>query len=527
MATDPTEGSLPAGYAVQRERLVAQVDDLQRRHVAYPQRYVYVLMVVSLVDGSDRQLLSTVFEDIKRTFDATDAQLGLLTAAYSAVATLSVIPFGFLTDRWHRVRLIALGFIPWSIAQIWSGAAGSFGMLFLARLFLGSIEATNGPSTPSLIGDYYPVERRSRIFGILGVGSVAGAVVGLGVGGVVASLLGWRAAFVIWGVAGFVTGAVVLKLLPEPARGIPDAIHRAERRLVAFDALVADGIVVEQPAATFSDGRGVVADYRTLSVSQAIAAILRIRSLWVVFAGFSVAAFFTAGFIWVPTFYRRYHGLSAGAAGGVVAVMALLSVVGIFVGGRFGDRFLRRGRPQLRIVVSAACQILSMVLFMVGFATSSLGLSVVAVAAGGFATAFPSAGLQAAMLDVVVPHLRGRASAAQAALRVIATASSPLLFGVLSDRLGLRSAWLATAPVLGLSGLVLLLAVASYPREAAWAQDEAGRQSRREVLDDDPVGDERAEATPLQKRGRSGDVQLPGGAPGAGTGGPVDPPRRP
>src|SRR5688572_27498367 len=88
----------------ERRRLEATRAKLRKAFPDYPLRYVYILVGVGAIDAADRTVLATVFEDVKNAFGVSDAQLGLLTAAYSVVATLSVIPFGWLADRRNRVR---------------------------------------------------------------------------------------------------------------------------------------------------------------------------------------------------------------------------------------------------------------------------------------------------------------------------------------------------------------------------------------------------------------------------------------
>ena len=111
----------------------------------------------------------------------------------------------------------------------WTGAATSYTMMFVARMFLGSVEATAGPTTPSLLGDYYPVDRRSRLFGVFGIGSLVGTLLGFAVAGILSSLFGWRSSFFVWGAMGLVMSVVVIKTLPEAARGParrPARLHR-------------------------------------------------------------------------------------------------------------------------------------------------------------------------------------------------------------------------------------------------------------------------------------------------------------
>ena len=465
----------PRADAEERARLTAEVEDLRARFTAHPKRYLYILMAVGAVDAADRTILATVSEDVRRSFDIGDDRLGLLFGAYAFVAALSALPFGFVADRFNRVRLIALGFLPWSIAMFWTGAAQSFGMMFAARLFLGSIEATNGPSTPSLLGDYYPVRERGRVWGIYGIGTLVGALAGFAVAGVLATLFDWRTAFFVWGAMGLVCGAAVWRLLPEPARGVSDALHQAETKLAQLD---------HGPTATslHSDAEGSDVDYRAIPLWSAIRAILRVRTMWITFlAGVAAEFFMSAIATWAPTYFRRYHGFSAAGAGGIVAALALSVVAGIVFGARRSDRQLNRGRPARRIQMAAAAQLLSVAVIMVAFGFDRLALVVPFLIVFGFLLGVPMAPANAVQIDIMVPHLRGRAAAIRSVLRVAAIAGAPILFGYLSDQYGLRSAMLYIAPMLAVSGAIMLFAVRTYPRDMERCQQESLRQQRLEA----------------------------------------------
>ncbi|MET1000956.1 MAG: MFS transporter [Acidimicrobiia bacterium] len=476
--------------AAERTRLVTEVDRLRARFPKYPKRYLYILMAVGAVDAADRTILATVIEDIRRAFDVSDSQIGWLIGAYGVVAALSVLPFGWLADRWNRVWLIALGFIPWSIAMFWAGAAQSFTMMFAARMFLGSIEATNGPSTPSLLGDYYPVKERGRVFGIYGIGALIGTLMGFALAGVLATIFDWRTAFFVWGAMGIVCGIAVWRLLPEPPRGIPDALDGAEAALATHDATTVTPATeattqLDEPVSTDRD-----CDYRHLSLWEATREIARVRTMWITFvAGFAGEFFFSAIASWAPTFFRRYHGFSAAGAGSLVALLALSVVGGIVVGGRFSDRQLAAGHPARRIRMAGFADIAAVFTLLISFGFDSLPVIVPLFIASGFLIGIPMAPLSAVGLDIMVPHLRGRAAAIRSVLRVSAVAVAPILFGYLSDQYGLRTALLAIAPMLGVGGLITLLAIRTYPRDMAYAQSESLRQQQLE----DELGHELAD----------------------------------
>lgn len=393
-------------------------------------RPLVLLTGVLAVDQADRYLLSAVFPLLKDEFHLSDSQLGSLSAAFLLVATLGAVPFGVLVDRVMRVRIAAWGAALWSLAMVWTGVASSYGGLFVARMGLGVAESSYGPASFSLLADYYPVERRSRVLGIFQVGSVLGFL-GLPLGGLVASHWGWRAAFHLYALPGFVL-AVLLWRLPEPPRGVTDRAHQ--------------GLATRERPSTFS----------LMPARAAFMHVLRIRSFTVSLLAFSLAIFFTSGLgIWATTFLVRYHGLSLPRATAATSLLAVGAIVGMLWGGRLADRLVARGRIAGRVEVAAAAQVAGVLLLVPAFAVSSTPLMLVLFGLGAVTLTMPNGPLSALRADVVHPDLRGRAASVAALLSVSAAASSPLAIGILSDSFGLRAALLVLLPVMGLGGLVL------------------------------------------------------------------------
>jgi MFS family permease len=393
-------------------------------------RPLLLLTGVLAVDQADRYLLSAVFPLLKDEFDLSDTRLGTLSAAFLLVATLGAVPFGVLVDRTTRTKVAAWGAALWSLAMVWTGLATSYVGLFVARMGLGVAESSYTPASFSLLADYYPVDKRSRVLGIYQVGAVIGFV-GLPLGGLVASHWGWRAAFHLYAVPGFLL-AVLLWRLPEPRRGVTDRVHQG---------LPAHG----QPSA-----------FSVMPAREAFLHVLRIRSFTVSLLANACAVFFTSGLgIWATTFLVRYHGMSLARATASTSLLAVGAIVGMLWGGRLSDRLVARGRVAGRVEVAAAAQVAGVVLLVPAFAVGSTPVMLVLFAVGAVTLTMPNGPLAALRADVVHPDLRGRAASVAALLSTGAAAGSPLAIGLLSDAFGLRSALLLLLPAMGLGGLVL------------------------------------------------------------------------
>jgi MFS family permease len=153
----------------------------------------------------------------------------------------------------------------------------------------------------------------------------------------------------------------------------------------------------------------------------------------------------------------RYHHLSLTSASLITSLLGIGAVAGALTGGFAGDRLVAQGVVAGRYYVAGIADLLAVALLVPAFATGSLKLMVVPFALGATMITMPTPQLSAVLADVVHPDLRGRTSAATSLVSALSTAASPLTFGLLSDRLGLRSAFLILLPLMGIGGAFLLL----------------------------------------------------------------------
>ena len=109
-----------------------------------------VLTVVYVLNFLDRALVFILMPLIRREYEFSDFQLGLLgSASFAIFYALLGVPFGRLADRVRRKWLIAAGLGVWSLFSGLTGFAEGFWSLFVCRVMVGVGEATLGPAALS------------------------------------------------------------------------------------------------------------------------------------------------------------------------------------------------------------------------------------------------------------------------------------------------------------------------------------------------------------------------------------------
>lgn len=401
-------------------------------------RHVIVLLAVALaLDAADKGAVGALGPVLQHDFHIDNSDLGLLATIVSVVSAAATVPAGALVDRMSRINLLAVSIVLWSVAMAASAAAPDYGWLLVSRAFLGVVLATTAPVVASLIGDLFKPGGRSRALSSIEVGELAGLGVGLVVSGGVLLVLSWRWVFVLLSAVG-VCLAIVMMRAREPLRTESDCGHRRE------------------------------------GLWRATKEVVRIRTnVVVVVAGAIGYFFFSAVRIFAVLFVTQQYGVSTSTAALLVPIIGIGAIGGLLAGGRWGDRTVRRGWAEGRLVLAMMGYLLAAGALVPVLFLHSLVLATPFIVLAGVGLAAPNPALDAVRIDVVPASLWGRAEGIRTVVRTFAEASAPFALGILADHLagggaaGVRLALLVTLPALALSGVVLGWAFMSYRHDAA------------------------------------------------------------
>lgn len=120
---------------------------------------------------------------------------------YSLVTSTLLVSFGRISDMFGRVRLFNLGFAIFTIGSLLCAATpntGSLGAteLILFRIIQGVGGAFLFSNSAAILTDAFPPRERGKALGINMTAAIAGSLVGLVLGGVLA-LFNWRYIFLV------------------------------------------------------------------------------------------------------------------------------------------------------------------------------------------------------------------------------------------------------------------------------------------------------------------------------------------
>jgi MFS family permease len=181
---------------------------------------LFILVVVYAFNFVDRQIVGILAVPIKAELGLTDTELSLMGGlAFALFYTFLGVPIAWLADRKSRVAIMSVALAVWSAMTAACGLAQNFAQLFAARLGVGVGEAGGVAPAYSLIADYFPQRERARALSIYSFGIPIGSALGILLGGVLTSVLDWRSAFIIVGLAGLLLAPVLKLTVREPARG--------------------------------------------------------------------------------------------------------------------------------------------------------------------------------------------------------------------------------------------------------------------------------------------------------------------
>jgi MFS transporter, ACS family, hexuronate transporter len=194
-----------------------------------------VLSFTMLDDNFRRQMLglpngSVITGDEVSRFKE---MMGYVDGAFKAAYAIGFLLIGYFIDRIGTKRGFSLALLVWSIAGVLNGIVGSVRGLSMVRFMLGIGESGNFPSAVKAVAEWFPKKERSLAVGLFNAGANVGIIITAGAVPYITLHYGWRAAFVVTGILGFIVLGLWMYAYRLPAKH--PSISAAELNYIESD----------------------------------------------------------------------------------------------------------------------------------------------------------------------------------------------------------------------------------------------------------------------------------------------------
>ncbi|MET0363125.1 MAG: MFS transporter, partial [Sphingobium sp.] len=410
--------------------------------------YVAVLLTLAYAFAIlDRASIALLIQPLQASLHISDTQFGYLQGmAFSLIYSFLGLPIGVMSDRRHRVRILLVGLILWSLSTMGCGLARSFGELFVARMMVGVGEAVLLPVATSLIADYFPPAIRPKAYGLFVSGSAAGTGAAFVLSGAFLASAGylvttmpalfgwmehWQIVFMLCGAPGLALALLIALTMREPAR---QETVKVEKHAFPLAEIVA--ALRHQPLAFGCLIGGCVVN---------LACVYAIIG-------------------WFPALFIRVHGWSAPETGWTLGVAMLpVSLVAAWSSGWVIAALKQRGLAAAPLWIMVASAASMAVLCTAAALVPSARWALFFYVLNTCFVNWTMSGFYAAIVQITPSHLRGQMVAVQSiANALIAMTAGNAAVGYLSQYVfpghdGLRFALAVVFATCGGVSLLLLL----------------------------------------------------------------------
>lgn len=288
---------------------------------------VWTLFGSTVINYISRQTFSMVMPVLTQELHLSHTDLSRVLGVFQFSYAIMWLIGGVLLDVIGTRLGLALAVIWWSAVSMFNGLANSLFAFGAFRFLLGIGEGCNWPGASKTVAEWFPAKERGVAVAIFDSGSsVGGAIASVAVP-FIALTFGWRYAFVLSGVLGFVWLGVWLRVY-----------HPLDRHPRVTDeerALIAAGRDTAATSAQGGFGRWLD--------------LLRQSNVWGIVLGRSLTDPIWWFYIsWLPLYLSDARGFSLKRIAAFAWLPFVAADIGNFTGGLISSFLIKRGMPVIR-----------------------------------------------------------------------------------------------------------------------------------------------------------------------------------
>jgi len=322
-----------------------------------------MMFFATTINYMDRQMLGLLAPLLQKDIGWTQLQYAQTVMVFTVTYALGLAIFGRIADKVAEKGVYGTAMAMWSVAAMLHAVASTVPGFAAVRGFLGFSEASNFPVAIRTTALWFPKKERALATGIWNMGATVGGIVAPAFVPFVAVTWGWRAAFIIGGITGFIWLVVWMVIYRPP--GANPAVSEEEFAYIQSDA---------------GDTTPAEAKVGWLSV-------LRYRETWAFMVGkFMTDPIWWFYLFWLPKWLNESNHIDIQDMGVPLMVIYVMSCIGSIVAGWASSKLMARTqRPNFaRKVTMLVCALCVMPIALVSqfqalwFAVLAVGLAAAA-----------------------------------------------------------------------------------------------------------------------------------------------------
>lgn len=163
-----------------------------------------LLFFAATINYLDRQVIATLKGDLQRAGIWDEIGYSWVVFTFQAAYALGLLIAGRVMDHLGTRKGFSVSVLFWSVAAMAHALASSVMGFAAARFALGLGEAGNFPASIKTTAEWFPKKERALATGIFNAGTNVGILVAAAIVPPITLNWGWRWAFIITGLVGFV-----------------------------------------------------------------------------------------------------------------------------------------------------------------------------------------------------------------------------------------------------------------------------------------------------------------------------------
>ena len=186
--------------------------------VSYKTAVLSIVMMTVLMSAVDTTIVLLALPTITEKLH-TDLSLSIwVILVYLLVLAIMTTQMGSISDNFGRKKLYLLGIGVFTVGSLFSGLSTTIYFLIGARVVQGIGAAMIQGNSSAIIADNFDINERGKAYGFTSLGWNIGGTLGIVLGGVITTFIGWSYIFFINVPIGVVAIAIGIRAIREGKR---------------------------------------------------------------------------------------------------------------------------------------------------------------------------------------------------------------------------------------------------------------------------------------------------------------------